>query len=108
MFYPIYDYYRPTSLTLKTIFHHYVDNYYLKTHSEEKFEKVKKKAIECEKMKNLYLDSIKNRRKPNNVPTYNDFAEAISGTTWFLFQSNQTVAVAVLAAAEFWDRVFNN
>ena len=103
----IFEYYSPSYLTLEAVLNHYIDNYYLKESSLDKVEKVKSKAIECQKMKELFSETIRHREFKSGIPTYTDFVEAIQSTPWFYLRSNKTKAVAALAAAVNWSQTIN-
>ena len=105
---PIYDYYISSTLNLEEILEDYVDNFYLKKHSEEKAEKALKKSIEVDKMKELNGNSIKYVDFKDSFPKYNDFAKAIKSSMWFSLQSPRTIALGVLAAAIEWDKTINH
>ena len=103
MQYSLYDYYKNSFLTLEEILKHYSEHFYLNNHGRNKLEKVLSKAVECDKMKELFGRSIQNRDFPERVPDFNDFSIAIAKTFWFLTQSNDTIALATLAAAVAWN-----
>ena len=44
----------------------------------------------------------------NIAPNYVDYASVINEIMYFMFQSNETQALAVLAAAIAWDRKVNH
>ena len=103
----IFEFYSPSYLTLEAVLNHYIDNFYLKESSLDKVEKIKSKAIECPKMKELFGITIAHRELKSGIPTYTDFAEAIQNTPWFYLRSNKTKAVAALAAAVNWSQGIN-
>lgn len=103
----IYEYYNPSYLTLEAVLNHYIDNFYLKESSLDKVERVKVKAIENQKMKELFGNTIKHRDFKSGIPTYTDFADAIQNSPWFYLRSNKTKAVAALAAAVNWSQTIN-
>ena len=105
---PIFDYYASSSLNLEEILEDYIDNFYLKKHSEEKAAKALKKSIEVDKMKELNGNSIKNCDFKDGFPKYIDFAKTIKSSLWFSLQSPRTVALGVLAAAIEWDKTINH
>lgn len=108
MQYSLYDYYKNSFLTLEEILKHYSEHFYLNNHGRNKIEKVLIKAVECDKMKELFGRSIQNRDFPERVPDFNDFSIAIAKTFWFLTQSNDTIALATLAAAVAWNKQINS
>ena len=108
MQYLLYDYYKNSFLTLEEILKHYSEHFYLNNHGRNKIEKVLSKAVECDKMKELFGRSIQNRDFPERVPDFNDFSIAIAKTFWFLTQSNDTIALATLAAAVAWNKQINS
>lgn len=108
MQYSLYDYYKNSFLTLEEILKHYSEHFYLNNHGRNKIEKVLSKAVECDKMKELFGRSIQNRDFPERVPDFNDFSIAIAKTFWFLTQSNDTIALATLAAAVAWNKQINS
>ena len=60
-------------------------------------------------MKELFGRSIQNRDFPERVPDFNDFSIAIAKTFWFLTQSNDTIALATLAANFVaWNKQINS
>lgn len=103
MQYPLYDYYYASDLTLEEILKHYIHNFYLRTHGRDKAEKVLNKVSDSSKMKNLFDQSAKQGIAPNYV----DFGSVINEMMYFMFQSNSTQALAVLAAAIAWDKQVN-
>ena len=107
MQYSLYDYYKNSFLTLEEVFKHYVDHFYLNKYGRNKVDKVQRKAIECDRMKELFGRSIQNRDFPERTPDFNDFSLAVAKTFWFLTQSNDTVALATLAAAVEWNKKIN-
>ena len=108
MQYSLYDYYKNSFLTLEEILKHYSEHFYLNNHGRNKIEKVLSKAVECDRMKELFGRSIQNRDFPERVPDFNDFSIAIAKTFWFLTQSNDTIALATLAAAVAWNKQINS
>ena len=108
MQYSLYDYYKNSFLTLEEILKHYSEHFYLNNHGRNKIEKVLSKAVDCDKMKELFGRSIQNRDFPERVPDFNDFSIAIAKTFWFLTQSNDTIALATLAAAVAWNKQINS
>ena len=108
MQYSLYDYYKNSFLTLEEILKHYSEHFYLNNHSRNKIEKVLSKAMECDKIKELFGRSIQNRDFPERTPDFNDFSIAIAKTFWFLAQSNDTIALATLAAAVAWNKQINS
>lgn len=104
MLYPIYDYYYDSSLTLESILSHYVENYYFRKHGKDKFDKILTKLAESEKVKNLFALSYKKMVAINNV----DFCATLNETMWFMLQSNETQAVAVLVMALLWNNNVNS
>lgn len=104
MLYPIYDYYHESSLTLEEVLHHYVENFYFRKHGRDKFDKILKKLSESSKVRSLFDESYQKRLAPNNV----DFGATVNSIMWFMIQSNETQAVAVLAMATFWNTNVNS
>jgi len=103
MQYPLYDYYYASDLTLEEILKHYIQNFYLRKHGRDKAEKVLYKVSDSSKMKKLFDQSAKQGIAPNYV----DFGSVINEMMFFMFQSNSTQALAVLAAAIAWDKQVN-
>ena len=108
MQYSLYDYYKNSFLTLEEVLKHYVDHFYLNKYGRNKVDKVQRKATECDRMKELFGLSIQNRDFPERTPDFNDFSLAVSKTLWFLTQSNDTIALATLAAAVEWNNTINS
>lgn len=108
MQYSLYDYYKNSFLTLEEILKHYSEHFYLNNHGRNKIEKVLSKAVDCDEMKELFGRSIQNRDFPERVPDFNDFSIAIAKTFWFLTQSNDTIALATLAASVAWNKQINS
>lgn len=104
MQYPLYDYYSASDLTLEEILKHYIKNFYLRKHGSDKVEKVLNKVSDSSKMKKLFELSLRQRVMPN----YIDFGSVINEMMYFMFQSNSTQALAVLAAAIAWDKQVNH
>lgn len=104
MLYPLYDYYLASDMTLEQILKHYVKFFYLRKHGTDKAEKVLYKISESSKMQNLFNETA----RQNIAPNYVDFASVINEIMYFIFQSNETQALAVLAAAITWDRKVNH
>jgi len=103
MQYPLYDYYYASDLTLEEILKHYIQNFYLRKHGRDKAEKVLYKVSDSSKIKKLFEQSAKQGIAPNYV----DFGSVINEMMYFMFQSNSTQALAVLAAAIAWDKQIN-
>lgn len=103
MLYPLYNYYLESNLSLEEILKHYISNFYLRKHGRDKAEKVLYKVSDSSKMKVLYNTSVQKEIAPNYV----DFCSVINGMMYFMFQSNSTQALAVLAAAITWDKKVN-
>lgn len=99
MQYPLYDYYYESDLTLDEIIEHYGENFYLRKHGRDKYEKVLKKISESEKVMELFNTSYQLKLSL----TYMDFGATINKIMWFFFQSNDTQALAILAMASFWN-----
>ena len=104
MLYPIYDYYHESSLTLEEVLEHYVEKFYLRKHGRDKYEKILQKVAESDKVKKLFDLSYHQRLSIN----YIDFGETLNSIFWFMFQSNETQAVAVLAMARNWNVKVNS
>jgi hypothetical protein len=104
MQYPLYEYYYASDMTLEQILKHYIKCFYLRKHGRDKAEKVLYKASESSKMQKLFEDSVNQNIAPNNV----DFASVINEIMYFIFQSNETQALAVIAAAVAWNIKVNN
>lgn len=103
MLYPLYEYYLQSDLSLEEILKHYVSRFYLKKNGTDKVEKVLRKVSESSKMNKLFDQSARQRIAPNYV----DFGSVINEMMYFMFQSNSTQALAVLAAAIAWDKQVN-
>lgn len=103
MLYPLYEYYFESDLTLEQILNHYIQNFYLRKHGRDKAEKVLYKVSESPKMNKLFTQSATQGVAPNYV----DFGSVINEIMYFMFQSNETQALAVLAAAIAWDKKVN-
>lgn len=104
MLYPIYDYYIESSMNLEDILSHYVEHFYLRKYGRDKYEKILKKISESDKIRKLFDQSYYQRLAINHI----DFGETLNSIMWFMFQSNDTQAVAVLAMAVFWDTNVNS
>lgn len=104
MLYPLYEYYFNGDLSLEQILKHYIQNFYLRKHGRDKAEKVLYKVSESPKMNKLFAQSAIQGVAPN----YMDFGSVINEMMYFMFQSNETQALAVLAAAIAWDKKVNN
>ena len=104
MLYPLYNYYFASDMTLEQILKHYISNFYLKKHGRDKAEKVLYKVSESSNMQKLFDYSVSH----NIAPNYVDFGSELNGIMYFMFQSNETQALAVLAAAIAWDRKVNH
>jgi len=103
MLYPLYDYYYASDFTLEEILKHYIQNFYLRKHGRDKAEKVLYKVSDSSKIKKLFEQSLKQRVAPNYV----DFGSVINEMIYFMFQSNSTQVLAVLAAAIAWNKQVN-
>lgn len=108
MEYHLYDYYKNSFLTLEEILKHYIEHFYLNKYGRSKADKVMSKALGCDRMKELFGRSIQNRDFPERTPDFNDFSIAIAKTFWFLTQSNETIALATLAATVEWNKSINS
>jgi len=104
----LYDYYVLSTFDLEQVLEDYVDNFYLKKHSDDKAVKSIKKSIEIDGMKELYGNSIKNRDIKGCFPKYIDFAKTIKSSLWFSLQSPRTIALGTLAAANEWNNTINS
>lgn len=104
MLYPIYDYYHESSLTLEEVLQHYVEKFYYRKHGRDKFDKILKKLSDSNKVRSLFDESYQKRLALSNV----DFGATINEMMWFMFQSNETQAVAVLAMALSWHTNVNS
>lgn len=104
----LYDYYVLSTFDLEQVLEDYVDNFYLKKHSDDKAAKAIKKSIEVDGMKDLNGNSIKNRDFKGSFPKYLDFAKTIKSSLWFSLQSSRTIVLGTLAAAIEWDKTINN
>ncbi len=104
MLYPLYDYYYASDMTLEEILKHYIKFFYLRKHGSDKAEKVLYKVSESSKMQKLFDYSA----RKNLAPNYVDFGSVINEIMFFVFQSNETQALAVLAAAIAWDKKVNH
>ena len=104
MLYPLYDYYYASDMTLEQILKHYIKFFYLRKHGSDKAEKVLYKVSESSKMQKLFDYSA----SQNIAPNYVDFGSVINEIMYFMFQSNETQALAVLAAAIAWDKKVNH
>lgn len=104
MLYPLYEYYYESDLNLEGILRHFVQNFYLRKHGRDKAEKVLYKVSESPKMNKLFVQS----ESQGIAPNYVDFASVINEIMYFMFQSNETQALAVLAAAITWDKKVNH
>ena len=104
MQFPIYDYYIDSSMRLEDILSHYVENFYLRKHGRDKYEKILKKLSDSNKVKKLFDQSYNQKLAINYV----DFGATVNEMMWFMFQSNETQAVAVLAMAVFWNTNVNS
>ena len=103
MLYPLYEYYLQSDLSLEEVLKHFVSRFYLKKNGTDKVEKVLRKVSESSKMNKLFAQSSQQRIAPNYV----DFGSVINEIMYFMFQSNSTQALAVLAAAIAWDKQVN-
>lgn len=99
MQYPLYDYYYSSSMTLDEIFEHYAENFYLRKHGRDKYEKVLQKISESDKVQKLFEVSY----TQGLALTYMDMGATLNGIMWFFFQSNETQTLAILAMFSFWD-----
>ena len=104
MLYPLYDYYYASDMSLVDILKHYIKFFYLRKHGRDKAEKVLYKVSESSKMQKLFELSA----SQNVAPNYIDFGSVINEMLYFMFQSNETQALAVLAAAITWDKKVNH
>ena len=103
MLYPLYDYYMQSDMSLEEILKHYICRFYLKKNGTDKAEKVLRKVSESSKMNKLFEQSARQWIAPNYV----DFCSVINEMIYFIFKSNSTQALAVLAAAIAWDKQIN-
>ena len=103
MLYPLYEYYFNSDLSLEQILKHYIQHFYLRKHGRDKAEKVLYKVSDSPKMNKLFTQSANQEVAPN----YMDFGSVINEITYFMFQSNETQALAVIAAAIAWDKKVN-
>jgi hypothetical protein len=104
MLYPIYNYYYESSLTLDEVLQHYVENFYFRKHGRDKFDKILKKLSDSNKVHSIFNESYNKKLALNNV----DFGAIVNEILWFVFQSNDTQAVAVLALALLWNTNVNS
>lgn len=104
MLYPLYDYYFNSDLSLEEIISDFVSNFYLKKHGSNKVDKIRSKVLNSSKIASIDAFSIQGKVVPNHI----DFGSAINETLWFMFQSNETQALAVLIAAYEWKKRIND
>ena len=104
MLYPLYDYYKLSCLTLDEIIDDYLKKFYLRRHSQNESEKVRKKVLDSPKIAAIDAYSIQKKV----VPSADDFGSAINATFWFMIKSNSTQALAVLIAAKEWNKRTNS
>lgn len=104
MQFPLYDYYLASEMTLEQILKHYIKYFYLRKYGSDKAEKVLYKVSQSSKMQKLFDQSASQGIAPN----YIDFGSVINEIMYFMFQSNETQALAVLAAAIAWDKKVNH
>lgn len=103
MLYPLYDYYYASDMTLEEIMEHYIKSFYLRNYGSNKVEKVLRKVAESSKIQKLYDYSANLNKTPNFI----DFGSVINEMLYFMFQSNKTHVLAILAAAIGWDKKAN-
>ena len=102
MLYPLYDYYLLSGLCLEEIIEDYKTNFYHRKHGTDKSTKVVKKVADATKIAAIDAFSV----QQHVVPSVTDFGAALNETLWFVVQSNETQALAVLIAFKNWkDRV---
>ncbi len=103
MKYPLYNYYLESKLTLDEVLKHYINTFYLKNHGKDKVEKIFNKVLESNKVKEIFEGAA----ECGFTLKCTDFGSVINEIKWFMFQSNRTQVVAILAAAVVWDRKYN-
>ena len=104
MLFPIYNYYYESSMNLDDILTHYVENFYLRKYGKDKYEKIQKKLSDSGKVRSLFEESYQKKLAINYV----DFCTTVNSIMWFMIQSNETQAVAVLAMASLWNKKVNS
>lgn len=76
---------------------------YIPKYGVDKYKTVFEKVSKSKKIATLNGLSIQKRI----APTAHDFAAAVNEIAWFLFQSQETVALAALMAIGLWDQDVN-
>ena len=104
MLYPLYDYYMQSDLSLEEVASHFMENFYLKKYGFDKTAKISKKIGNSSKIAAIYGESIQRRAVPDAIV----FGSAINEMMYFIFQSNETQALAVLLAGCFWKKEVND
>lgn len=103
MLYPLYNFYLNSNLTLDEVMDHFTKHFYLKKHGSNKTDKVISKVKNSQKMQSLFEEGRRKGIAPNHI----DFASCINSMMWFMFQSNETQALAVMASAKTWNERIN-
>lgn len=101
--YPLYDYYFLSDMSLDEIMNHYIKNFYLRKYGKDKVEKILHKVSESTQLKDLFDESLKREIALN----HNDFGALINEMFYFVYQSNETQALAIIAAAIAWNKQVN-
>lgn len=104
MLFPLYDYYYASEMSLEEVLKHYTRTFYLRKHGTDKAETVFNKVVESSAIQKLFEISYRRGIAPNHV----DFISAINETMYFIIQSNETQALAVLVAAFTWGEEVNS
>ena len=100
----MYEYYQKSDLSLEEIIDHYVQTFFLKVNGRNRVDEIIRRVKDSSKLHTIDSESIKLRVVPNHI----DFGSAINEMFWFLFKSNSTHALAVLIAANEWNKRVND
>lgn len=102
--YPLFTFYKDSSLSLSQIVSHYNQRFYLIEYDHTKSKKVLDTIFSLKNFSKLSYRS--NQLKlPVNC---DELLSCVNSSLWFKFQSNKTKALGVLIAASLWEEKVNN
>lgn len=102
--YPLYVFYKDSSLGLNQIMTHYNQRFYLIEYDVEKSQKVLDVVFTLKSFSKLSYRSTQLK-----LPlTCNEIMACINSSFWFKFQSNKTKVLGVLIAASLWEEKVNS
>lgn len=104
MQFPLFNYYMCSDLSLEAVIDDYLERFYLRRYGRDKVKIILDKLQNSKKIRAIDNLSIQKRVVPNHI----DFGSAINEIFWFMFQSNETQALAIIFAVSLWGARVNS